>query len=309
MSKLIITRGLPASGKTTWARDWLKGDANRSRVNRDDLRLMLHNGFRGDLEQSVITKVQHQTVDSLLRAGRDVVVDDTNLKLRNARDLHKLAVQAGAEFEVNDSFLGVSYVECMARNERRDVSVRVPRRAIQEMHDRYRPDRGLAYPHLVDLGVEASSVQRPYVADGTKPAAIIVDIDGTLAQMDGRGPHDYHLVHTDRPRPAVIEAVRLAFEAGYVVIFLSGRPDSCVGPTTAWLQHHITNHVERNTSMGLLMRKAGDMRKDSIVKYELFDSYVRDRYNVRWVYDDRDQVVDMWRSIGLDCFQVNYGSF
>lgn len=60
----------------------------------------------------------------------------------------------------------------------------------------------------------------------------------------------------------------------------------------------------------LFMRAEGDQRKDSIVKKELFDEHVRNNYYVRGVFDDRDQVVSMWRKeLGLTCFQVNYGDF
>jgi hypothetical protein len=57
------------------------------------------------------------------------------------------------------------------------------------------------------------------------------------------------------------------------------------------------------------MRPAGDMRKDAIVKRELFDRHVRDRYDVTCILDDRSQVVDMWRSLGLTCLQVAPGEF
>jgi hypothetical protein len=51
------------------------------------------------------------------------------------------------------------------------------------------------------------------------------------------------------------------------------------------------------------------MRKDSVVKQELFDEHIRDIYDVVAVYDDRQQVVDMWRAMGIDCFQVAPGNF
>ena len=57
------------------------------------------------------------------------------------------------------------------------------------------------------------------------------------------------------------------------------------------------------------MRPAGDRRRDSIVKAELFDRKVRDEYRVLVVLDDRKQVVDMWRSLGLTCLQVAEGDF
>jgi len=57
------------------------------------------------------------------------------------------------------------------------------------------------------------------------------------------------------------------------------------------------------------MRQAGDKRRDSIVKLELFDRHVRDYYDIAFVLDDRQQVVDAWRVIGLTVFQVAPGDF
>ena len=57
------------------------------------------------------------------------------------------------------------------------------------------------------------------------------------------------------------------------------------------------------------MRKLDDKRRDDIVKKELFDENIRGRFNVKFVIDDRNRVVDMWRQIGLTCFQVEEGDF
>jgi hypothetical protein len=69
-----------------------------------------------------------------------------------------------------------------------------------------------------------------------------------------------------------------------------------------WLDNYITyDH--------LFMRPEKDMRPDNIVKAELFDQYVRDNFDVRFVLDDRDQVVDMWRAMGIKTLQVEPGAF
>jgi hypothetical protein len=57
------------------------------------------------------------------------------------------------------------------------------------------------------------------------------------------------------------------------------------------------------------MRVAGDHRKDSIVKQEIFENHIDGMFDVQFVLDDRDQVVTMWRSLGLQCFQVAEGNF
>ena len=72
----------------------------------------------------------------------------------------------------------------------------------------------------------------------------------------------------------------------------------------AWLDRHVGVPYD-----GLHMRVTGDQRKDSVVKAEIFDREIRDRYHVVGVFDDRAQVVRMWRSLGLTVFQVAEGDF
>jgi hypothetical protein len=91
---------------------------------------------------------------------------------------------------------------------------------------------------------------------------------------------------------------------GYRIIFLSGRTAGCHRATTDWLYGYFGDNWEE-----LYMRPVGDNRKDSVVKMELFDKYVRNRYDVRYVLDDRNQVVEMWRSLGLTVLQVADGNF
>lgn len=59
----------------------------------------------------------------------------------------------------------------------------------------------------------------------------------------------------------------------------------------------------------LYMRPEGDVRKDTEIKREIFDNYIRDKYRVLFVLDDRNSVVKMWRDLGLKCLQVAEGDF
>jgi predicted kinase len=104
MPTLTITRGLPGSGKTTQAHAWVAEDpAQRARVNRDDLRAMLHAGlWLGAPTERQIVAVRDAAITALLAAGVDVVSDDTNLDERTAGDLRALAELVGAGFEVLD---------------------------------------------------------------------------------------------------------------------------------------------------------------------------------------------------------------
>ncbi len=87
------------------------------------------------------------------------------------------------------------------------------------------------------------------------------------------------------------------------IVFVYDRADKYKPLTLAWLESTIFSFD------GLHMRKSGDMRKDSIVKKEIYDEFILDKYNLAFVLDDRDQVVRVWRDLGLTCLQVDYGDF
>ena len=57
------------------------------------------------------------------------------------------------------------------------------------------------------------------------------------------------------------------------------------------------------------MRETGDSQPDKIVKRKIYENIIKGRFNVKFVLDDRDQVVRTWRNLGLRCLQVAYGDF
>jgi predicted kinase len=297
---LTITRGLPGSGKTTRAKAWVaENPAGRARVNRDDLRDLLHGGFADQERQ--ITAVRDAAIRALLGRGIDVIVDDTNLPTRHARDLRRLAELAGAGFVVWD-LTDVDVDECIARDKARDRTVGPD--VIRDMHRRFVAGQPhpLPLPDEADAGAAAGVV--PYKPVMGTPGAVLVDIDGTVALMAARSPYDETRVHEDRPNEPIIAAVRAMHGAGWRIVFCSGRTDACRAATEAWLDEHVAVPY-----FGLHMRAAGDMRKDAIVKSEIFDREIRTTYNVLGVFDDRAQVVRMWRALGLTVFQVAEGDF
>lgn len=295
MATLTITRGLPGSGKTTWAR----AQVGSVRVNRDDLRLMLHGtvGVGTNRTEGQVTTAQRAQVEALLLAGVDVICDDTNLRTRIVRELFALAHKCGADAVVRD-FTDVSLEECVRRDAARTPSVGED--VIRGMYARYLSGRSLPLP--VPTADPPTGLR--YRPPPGAPDAVLVDIDGTVALMDDRSPYDMTMVHRDRPNHAVIAAVRAMHAAGHLVIFCSGRTDDGRAATEKWLERHVGVPVE-----GLYMRAVGDQRKDSIVKGELFDRHIRGRYFIVGVFDDRAQVVRMWRSLGLTVFQVAEGDF
>jgi len=160
--------------------------------------------------------------------------------------------------------------------------------------------------------------------------AIICDIDGTVALMKGkRSPFEYHKADKDEPNTVVINTV-LAMKKLHQcqLIMLSARENVILNTSSTdnkWSHTYVNekyHDLEALTSgwlnkyLGpamwddLIMRTAGDYRKDCYVKYDIYNDYIKRNYNVLMVFDDRNQVVDMWRNgLGLQCFQVADGNF
>lgn len=134
-----------------------------------------------------------------------------------------------------------------------------------------------------------------------KRRAVICDIDGTLAHMGERSPYDWHRVSEDTADQVVIDILRHYDD--HEIILVSGRDEVCRRETVDWLKD---NRVPFNY---LFMRKEKDNRKDNMVKQEIFDNDIKDSFTISFVLDDRNQVVNMWRSNGLKCLQVENGAF
>jgi hypothetical protein len=261
---------------------------------------MLHGGqlSLGWAEKQV-TVAQRAQIDALLREGISVICDDTNLRSKVVKELAELAYAAGATVVVKD-FTDVTLEECIRRDAGRDEAARVGAEVIRGMHQRYLAGRGLPLPVPLEVLPPAAT----YTPPADAPRAVLVDIDGTVAVMGGRSPYDMSAVAEDEPNHAVIAAVRAMHAAGYAIVFCSGRTDDCRDETQAWLREHVAVEYD-----ALHMRAYGDNRRDSVVKAEIFEREIRDRYHVVGVFDDRAQVVRMWRALGLTVFQVAEGNF
>jgi hypothetical protein len=159
--------------------------------------------------------------------------------------------------------------------------------------------------HLVGIADEdlVSSIEPElYVPPEYGVVSIVVDVDGTLALVNGRGHYDYDKVSTDLPNEPVVRLVQM-LATSHKVVYVSGRPDSCYVDTYNWISEHV------GVAGPLLMRADGDERSDAVVKREIFDTSIRNYYRVRYVLDDRNRVVRMWRSLGLPVLQVADGPF
>lgn len=139
----------------------------------------------------------------------------------------------------------------------------------------------------------------------------VFDIDGTIADCSHRIHHienkDWRSFFAacgdDAPIAHIIGLAQDLACSGKRIIYVSGRSDECSEETARWLDKHGLP-VGRK-----YMRKAGDHRPDNIVKGELLAQLVADGYRPIMAFDDRNQVVKMWRENGIPCAQVAEGNF
>lgn len=303
---LEILRGVSGSGKSTYAR--ARAATGAVVVSRDDLRVAFFGSDGPDYytvpkdvlrsREDYISTVEQAAIKGALLSGKDVVSDNTHTMMKYVNRVAKIGYSVGAnvEMKVFDIPLreAVARVEARANFGGRDVPVD----AIKRQHDQLAGSKNATLVRPPEV--------KPYHGTPGEPKAFLVDIDGTLAHMrDLRGPFDWAKVGVDEPDEVVIEILDLLmwYTEPYNIIVMSGRDESCRAETEAWLVKHGITFDE------LFMRPEKDMRADNIVKAELFDKYVRDNYDVRFVLDDRDQVVEMWRSMGIKCLQVAPGDF
>lgn len=142
---------------------------------------------------------------------------------------------------------------------------------------------------------------------------LFCDIDGTVADLTHRRkfiatkPKNYpafeKTMHLDTPIPHIIKAVQDLHAAGWTIVMCSGRGMQNKQVTADWLkQHGVPYHA-------MYMRAEKDYRKDSIIKAELLAQAREDGFEPDIVFDDRNQVVEMWREHSIPCVQVAEGDF
>lgn len=288
--KVIIMRGLPGSGKSTYAKQLLNDFPNSyKRINRDELRMMLDNGITSKGNEKFVKQLRDILIIKALEAGKHVIVDDTNLSETNIVRINQLVHQFNKENKDNVSVeikeMQTTLDECIERDKNREK--KVGEKVIRDMHRQF-----------------FSSDELLSVQDKSLPKAILCDLDGTLSLLNGRNPYDASNCDQDGLNEAVAQVLKLFREKGYAILLVSGREDKYQTPTLAFLEKHNIGFNQ------LLMRETNDNRKDSVIKREIFDNHIRDKFFVEFILDDRNQVVDMWRKeLKLTCFQVNYGDF
>jgi predicted kinase len=311
--KLIVCRGLPSSSKSTWAKEYVKNRQNWVRLNNDDLRLMFFDRAFSKQDSSTIEIARDVLLGMLVVQdgdhGKNVIIDNTNLNPKLIEEYKTLACNNNYDFEIKD-FTDVPLEECIRRDNLRSKSNgKVGAHVILGMHNRYLKDPNEPDVTLESLGITPHlknwrDEKVIFEQDSSLPKAIICDLDGTLALMNNRNPYDASTCFEDDVNVSVQKCLLSMQASGYQLIFMSGRPYEYFGESYKFI-----SEKAKIQDFQLYMRATDDSRKDSIIKKELFDEYIKDKYYIEFWLDDRNQIIEMVREMGINCFQVAPGDF
>lgn len=299
---LELTVGPPASGKTTYAEQSQSYQVDN--INRDDIRQQLFGPFEkwsdyvftDAKENQVTTEQVRRSLQAAKLGYKKVIISDTNINPKTRAKWEAIAMTNG--WTVEYKLFHITEFVAQSRDIGRKMAV--GKKVIRNMMLSYHQNcKELIIEHFKGL-IQEHWKNNPE----TDVPLVLVDLDGTVAEMHKgepgrRKPYEWTRVGEDTARPQVIKTVELWAKSGADITFFSGRDGICMPETTTWL------HAEINHDWALLMRQAKDQRPDWIVKMELLLQVRKPTL----MFDDRQQVVDVMRAVGVEVFQVQPGDF
>ena len=302
--KLILTRGIQGSGKSTWARQWVEEDPeNRVRINNDDIRNMLGKYWVTSRE-NLVSSIKKNMAEEAINRGYDIVVDNMNLNPKEVlfwKDMVKMANMDpdGYKYEIEFKDFFIPLEECIRRDAMRPNPI--GEKVIRETWKRYK--------HFIQTTGVENYVNNLIKEDESKPYCLVVDMDSTLCfnttkrPWYGEGAAEGMI--NDVPNMGVLRLVEQWTKPGPTaytnnLIIATGRDTSQEEVTKQWLAKYNIYPQE------FYFRRKGDYRKGVEVKKEQIEK-ILEKYNVVAIIDDCEPIVDMYREMGLTVLQPNKG--
>lgn len=303
MPKIILTQGIQGSGKSTWAKKWVEEDPiHRVRWNNDDCRRMC--GPYSVLErESFITSTRHSFIHKAMIDKKDIVIDDMNLNTRTTEYYEKI-VKAYNDQNTDKyvleykQFFNISVDECILRDSMRPNPI--GEKIIKSTYRKYRD-------YIINQSV--NNMYDNLVPNNPKlENAIICDIDATLSlNLKGRpfyGEGCAEGIADDIVIEPIANILRTMSKNNKILIVTGreGTPE-IIEATKNWL---INNNIHYDS---IYLRPVKDYSSGAECKKEIYNNYIKGKYNVSFVLEDNKKCVNMWRSEGLICLQPNDGNF
>lgn len=283
--KVIILRGLPASGKTSWADAYIKENPIFLKIEKDEIRKngrLFKDGYynhrRGD--EGVVLKERDRLIHQALQNNRGVISSDTNLVQKHITQLSNIAAQYGVEVVIID-FLDVPLKELIDRDVKRGDKM-VGEQVIRDMFHKL---------------VKKMPTFLEY--DPKLPFVVVSDLDGTLTKgPKDRSPYDWSKVGNDDINLGVSHILDGVKVIDYCKIFIfSGRDEVCRPETEEWLERYDIEYNELYMRRSDHVREDGSQVSDVEVKAEMIEKYIRGKYNILIWFDDRPKIVSMLRDV------------
>lgn len=296
--KAIVMIGISGSGKSRTTAQFLqKTEEEYVILSRDNIRKSLLQNYNPNINlweqynfdknfENKVTSVFNNQLETAASNNKNIIIDNTNLHKHHNEKLEDRLIKLNYQIEFfnqNTTWNINAY--------RYDNNNRIDKVKDSAINDQYITAAVNGYINAPPANMYESNIA-------------LVDIDGTVADHNNeRHPFDYSKVINDKPREHVIKVLNALCTAGdiYFIQFLSGRESSCYEDTIKWLSNVAGFDMNRHR---LLMRKTNDHRKDVIIKSEIYENCLKGNFNINYVFDDRNQVVDYWWDQNLPVFHV-----
>jgi predicted kinase len=286
--KVVLTVGLIASGKSTWAKQFVKDNPDYVRLSRDDFRFMIDNYAYTEATEKLVTTFMDNCISELVKQKKNIIIDEQHLNEKRRNERINYFKSKGYEVEIREFPITLS--EAIKRDKERPFSI--GESVIKKTWRSYELQ-------LKDI-LERHKTVYPFNAN--LPDCILVDIDGTLSNSYQRRIFDFKACVNDiviEPVKYILDCIRKA-NPNVTIILLSGRDSICRAETAEWI---LVNKIPCDF---LYMRNEKDNRSDVIVKTELFNEFIRDKYQPLFVVDDRPVVLEeVWQKLGIFTLNVN----
>lgn len=305
MLKIILTKGAPASGKSFWAKQVVASDPeNYLRINNDDLRASFNGTNFSASHEKIITATRLFLIREGLKQNKNIIVDNVNANASHWKDCCKIAKEFG-DVEVSEKIFYEELFILIERDSKREGKAQVGEDVIKKFWKALGGKQFASYSPRTEFfpkrDKNAETIVMPMVQDENLPRAVIFDNDGTISLIHSkRSPYDASTCDLDHPHLHVIECMRLYYNAGYKILFVSGREEKDRAPTERFYQKYFPE-----VKYELYMRPTGDKRKDVVIKEEIFNNHIKNKYFVAGWFDDRLQIVKWLFKNNFPVFRVN----